>query len=431
MRTLTLAVATGIALITPALRAQVDPEAKRAIDQMVEAITKAKTLSYQIEAKGIGGFFELLPTTKAEVIAARVEGSPGVWKMRINGRATARNVEPTEVLFVSDGTKRTWIDYPNKAVLERSAPDQGEVGQAVQTVAVREIFEAQPLSKERVIPTMKMEAPIDLDGVKCEVVLLDPGQEQNKTRYSIATTDHLPRRIEMIIQGSGIDGRRVSDLTKVKVDLEPPPGTFAISTPDGFSFNTALNPTPAATPTGPAPKGMKDRAVGPNVGELAPDFTLTSSSGEKVQLYGLRGQVVLVDFFGTWNLSSKRSTAELEKIAKSYGPKQVKVFGLAVREASDAAPTKFFKDNNLTYTLLLKGDEAAKAYRVKKYPTLFVIGRQGEVVYSTSNYDEKSGAEIRAAIDGALTGEAAPTKEAPKEGDAARVKGKEGADADK
>ncbi len=417
------AITCGLAIVAPTVRAEPEPEAKKAIDQMVEAITKAKTLSYHIEAKGVGGYFEMLPTTKAEVIAARVENSPGTWRMRVTGQATAAAVEPTEILFVSDGTKRTWVDYPNKTVLERTATDQGPVGQAITTVAIREVFEAQPLSKERTSPNMKMETAVDIDGVKCDVVYIDPGENLTKSRYAIATTDHLPRRVEMVIQGGGIDGKRVCTLTKVKADVAPPEGSFAISTPDGFTFSS-LTPNPAQTPSATPTAAKPERAVGPNLGETAPDFTLSAAEGDKVQLYSLRGQVVVVDFFGTWNLSSKRSTAEVQKLADAFKDKPVKVLGLAVREASDAAPTKFFKDNKLTYTLLLKGDEPAKFYRVKKYPTLFVLGKEGEVVHIAAGYDDKSMKDITEAINQALAG---PAKaETPSDGaePAGRIKGK-------
>lgn len=428
MRIHALALTAGFCIVSPAF-AQVDPEAKRVMDQMIEAISKAKTISYQVEAKGVGGVFETLPTTKAEVIAARAEDNPGTWRMRVMGRATATGMEPTEVMFATDGTKRVWIDYPNKQVVERAATDQAAVGQAITTATVRELFETQPFSKERNATNMKLEAPVELDGVTCEVVLIDPGPEQTKTRYCVAKTDHMPRRTELIIQGAGIDGKRVCNLTKVKVDEPPPPGAFAISTPDGYTLNTVFNATTApAAGTTPA---RANRAIGPNLGEIAPDFNLVSSTGEKAQLFSLRGQVVVVDFFGTWNLSSKRSTAELQKIAAAYKDKPVKVFGLAVRERDDAAPTKFFKDNNLTYTLLLKGDESAKAYRVKKYPTLFVVGKEGEVVFTISNYDDKSAKEITDAIDKALadTGKTEPGKADPT-GDAGRTKGQPGSATD-
>jgi peroxiredoxin len=406
MRTHVLVVAGSLLLSAPAVRAEPEPAAKAALEAMADAISKAKTLAYTVEIKGVGAFEAMLPVIKGELIAARAENSPA-WKMRVIGRSEIGGAEPTQVLFVSDGTKKTWIDYPNKTVLEKaqSHQDLGPVGQTVSSMALREVFEAKPLSRERAAAAMKMEPQVELDGVMCDVVFVDPGENQTKSRYAIASTDRLPRRTEMIIEGAGFNGRTVATLTKVKVDAEPPEGSFAISTPEGFAFSPVFTPpvpntTPTATP--PAEPVKKDRPVGANLGDLAPDFDLATPSGEKIKLYGQRGYVVVLDFWGSWHAPCRRSTAEVQKIAAAYKDKPVRVYGLSVREGSDTAPAKFFKDNNLTYTLLLKGDEAAKAYRVRKYPMLFVLGKEGEIVYSVAGYDDKNAKDITEAIDKAL-----------------------------
>jgi peroxiredoxin len=401
MRISTLCIAAGFAIVAPALRAEPEPAAKQALETMADAISKAKSLSYQVELKGVG-LFEMLPTIKCEIIAARAENSSN-WKMRVTGRSESAGTEPTEILLVSDGTKRTWVDYPNKTVMERNTQDLGPVGQAVSSAAIREIFEAKPMSREKAAATMKMEPQVELDGVKCDVVFVDPGENQTKSRYAIATTDRMPRRVEMIIEGAGINGRSIATITKVKVDAPPPEGSFAISTPEGFAFSPVFTPpAPTATPAAPTAPPQKVRPVGANLGDLAPDFDLATPAGEKVKLYSQRGYVVVVDFWGSWHAPCRKSTAEVQKIAAAYKDKPLKVYGLSVREGSDAAPAKFFKDNNLTYTLLLKGDDAAKAYRVRKYPMLFVIGKEGEIVYSVAGYDDKNAKDITDAIDRAL-----------------------------
>ena len=70
------------------------------------------------------------------------------------------------------------------------------------------------------------------------------------------------------------------------------------------------------------------------------------------------------------------------------------------------------KDNKYTYGLLLKADETAKTYRVKVFPSYFVIGKAGEIVYTTNGYDEKTTmTSLKTAID--LSGGQADAGAAP------------------
>lgn len=425
MRT-ALSLLSAMLLAPTALCAQQDPAAQKALQQLTDTINSAKSLSYHVVAVGEGRIFSMLPDTKGDLIAARPDDNPKAWKMRITGRSAGVGVDPIEVLAVADPGKWAWVDYPAREVVERFVgQERGNVIDVANAVRIREIFEAQPLSKETKCETMKMEPSVELDGVKCDVVFVDQGKDQFKGRWFIAQTDHLPRKIEQImVFQPGSEDKRVWTLTQVKLNAEPPAGSFAISTPDGFTFSPAAAPTPptpapTATPGAAAVPMKRELPVGPNAGELAPDFELSSSTGEKLRLSSLRGSVVVVDFWGSWNLSSKKSTAEVQALANQFKDQQVKFLGLSVREGSDAAPAKFFTDNKLSYTLLLKGDEPAKAYRIKKYPTLFVIGREGEVMRSFAGYDEKMTKEIATEIEKALKPVGKPVKKAVEKADPA------------
>ncbi len=423
MRT-ALTVISALLLTPAAVLAQQDPQALKVLGQLVDTVNNAKSLSYHTVVVGKGGIFSMLPETTGDVIAARPEGNPKAWKVRITGKQIGVGVDPLDITAVADPSKWAWIDVPARQVVERNAgQEQGNVPIAANALRIRELFEAQPLSKELKCEVIKMEPAVDLDGVKCDVVYTDQGKDQFKGRWFIAQTDHLPRKFEQIMMfQKDVEDKRVWTLTQVKLDVEPPAGSFAISTPEGYTFSPAVAPTPptpTATPNaipgttapGVPPIPMKkERAVGVNDGDLAPDFDLSTASGEKVRLSSFRGDVVVVDFWGSWHPSAKKCTAEVQTLATQFNAQKVKFLGLAVRETSEAAPAKFFTDNKLTYTLLLKGDEPAKLYRVKKYPTLFVIGREGEVVHTFAGYNDKTTKDIAAEIEKALKAGDAPAK---------------------
>src|SRR5262249_22206730 len=147
----------------------------------------------------------------------------------------------------------------------------------------------------------------------------------------------------------------------------PPPRTTTV--PGGPTTGA-----PGATPMAP-----KARVTGVSPDDLAPDFELKTDAGEAIRLSSLKGNVVLLDFWGTWCPPCKASSPEIQKIADRYKDKPVKVLGLAVREQNADAPTTFWKDQKHTFPLLLSADDVAKSYHIRTFPAFFVIGKEGEV----------------------------------------------------
>lgn len=418
----TLAGLAAVVVYAGAAYGQVDPAAKEKMDRMAAAAKAADSISYKVELKGEGGFMAtMLPQTTLDVLLQRDPERRAVWRMRATGKRAAVAIEmgglpELPIKIVSDGTKSTWIDEEKKTVMERfTASATSPEIMSTTLAALRELTEAEPFSKELAAPTMTVEAPMKADGVQCEVVLVDLGPGQSQSRWAIGP-DHLPRRLERIMAGVGT---QVWTLTEVKLNPPVPEGSFVMSKPEGYAFDPGVRPpAPAPESAGTVTKtAPRERALGTNLGDLAPDFELPTSDGKKVSLASLKGNVVVLDFFGTWSLSSKKSGPEMQKLAERYKDRPVKVFGLAVRESDDQKPISYMKDNGYTYGLMLKADEVAKEFRVKTFPTYFVIAPDGEITFMTSHFNDETFPRITAAIEQALAGSQQRTNEIKNDGE--------------
>jgi peroxiredoxin len=116
--------------------------------------------------------------------------------------------------------------------------------------------------------------------------------------------------------------------------------------------------------------------IGPHEGALAPDFNLLSVNGEQVRLSELRGRTILINFWATWCGPCIIEMPVIETRFQKYTPELVV---LAVNFDEPMEDVKAFVDElGLTFTVLLDpGAEIQKKYRIRGYPTTFIVDEEG------------------------------------------------------
>jgi cytochrome c-type biogenesis protein len=120
--------------------------------------------------------------------------------------------------------------------------------------------------------------------------------------------------------------------------------------------------------------------VGIEKGNIAPDFSLKTLEGEPVALSSLRGNVVILNFWGTWCAPCQREMPELQALYQQYGDVGLRVLGVAVRD-TDAKVRDFQREKNITFTLGLDADNAiTKQFAITGQPSTLVIGKDGVIV---------------------------------------------------
>jgi len=114
---------------------------------------------------------------------------------------------------------------------------------------------------------------------------------------------------------------------------------------------------------------------------LAPDYQLESIEGGSQKISDYRGSVVMLNFWATWCGPCKREIPDFIELQKTYGPKGLKIVGVALDEPADVR--SFVRANGLNYPVLIGNAEIAQAYGgVQSIPTTFLIDREGKIVTS-------------------------------------------------
>ena len=133
------------------------------------------------------------------------------------------------------------------------------------------------------------------------------------------------------------------------------------------------------------------RAAG--VGDLAPDWSLKSPTGEPVQFYAdSKDKVSVVLFWATWCPFCRKLMPHIQIVADEFRDQPVRFYALDVWE--DADPVAHMKKHGFTFSLLLAAEPAADAYGVKGTPGLFVVDRKHTIRYMRVSGEDDLDAEI-------------------------------------
>jgi peroxiredoxin len=119
----------------------------------------------------------------------------------------------------------------------------------------------------------------------------------------------------------------------------------------------------------------------PQVSFLAPDFSLESQDAENITLSNFRGDVVLVNFWGSWCPPCREEMPAMQKVYQEYQDQGFTI--LAVNAAYNEKPgqaIKFVSDHSLEFPIPLDKDgQVSRLYQVNAFPSSYFIDRNGIV----------------------------------------------------
>jgi peroxiredoxin len=118
-------------------------------------------------------------------------------------------------------------------------------------------------------------------------------------------------------------------------------------------------------------------SVGPEVDNLAPDFTLTTLDDKEVSLSQLRGKLVMVNFWQSSCSACKDEMPHLQATYEKWPRDKLEILAISVGERT-AFVQSFVDRQEVTFPALLDPDEAvSEIYQISRFPTTFFINADG------------------------------------------------------
>jgi peroxiredoxin len=142
---------------------------------------------------------------------------------------------------------------------------------------------------------------------------------------------------------------------------------------------------------------------------LAPDFTATTLTGSRLSFSSYRGQVVVVNFWGSWCAPCREEAPTLAVTAQQYRSAGVSFLGVDVRDTT-ASALAFARNYGITYPSVSDAGSVVtldftSVVPIAGTPTTLVIDRTGHIagaVFGTATYQELS--DILAKVTGKTAG---------------------------
>ncbi|MBF0507091.1 MAG: TlpA family protein disulfide reductase [Nitrospirae bacterium] len=124
-----------------------------------------------------------------------------------------------------------------------------------------------------------------------------------------------------------------------------------------------------------------ENGVGVRDTDAAPSFVLSTVKSDRISLDNYKGKVVMVEFFATWCPPCRTAAPEMESIYEKYRDKGFVVLAVSIDEGPTAvsAVSKFVKEFNITYPVLLDDGKASRQYQLISIPTSFIVDKQGKL----------------------------------------------------
>ncbi len=148
--------------------------------------------------------------------------------------------------------------------------------------------------------------------------------------------------------------------------------------------------------------GLLRAQQGPiGVGAAVPDFRLTTYDGQVIEAAGLRGQVLVINFWASWCDPCKEEAAALEQAWQEYRDRGVVFLGVNYVDTEPEARA-YLAEFGVSYPNGPDlGTRISQAFRIRGVPETYVVNGQG-VLTAVMIGPFGSLADIEAAVQQAL-----------------------------
>ncbi|NOS86690.1 MAG: TlpA family protein disulfide reductase [Ignavibacteria bacterium] len=132
----------------------------------------------------------------------------------------------------------------------------------------------------------------------------------------------------------------------------------------------------------------------------APEFSMTDLNGNTIDITGLKGKVILIDFWASWCVPCKKSMPHIIELYNNRTDSLFTVIAVNVDEDKSKIE-EFAKSINTEFPFPVIFDKESRLpslYNVEGMPTTFIIDKEGIIRFKETGFT----AEVKEKMDSKL-----------------------------
>ena len=140
------------------------------------------------------------------------------------------------------------------------------------------------------------------------------------------------------------------------------------------------------------------------IGDILPNFELTSSVYGNVKAANLKGKVILISLFATWSGPCQKELADVQSMLwPRYKDDKNFVMLVVGREHTDEQLQKYNERKGFTFPLYPDPKrEVFSLFAEKTIPRAYLFGKDGTLIYSSIGYTAEEFQNLMNSIEAAL-----------------------------
>jgi len=128
------------------------------------------------------------------------------------------------------------------------------------------------------------------------------------------------------------------------------------------------------------------------------DFSFSTLDGRQISKAGLRGKVVLLDFWGSWCPPCRESVPIMAGLHKKFQGRDFELVGIS-SDADEETLRSFTSANHMTWPEFLDTDgQISGLFEVKGFPSYVILGRGGTIEYRQLGLDGDTAEHLESII---------------------------------